>query len=81
MSSADRRPWLILSLSEAQALQMAALESLERNGGRGMSAPSKDLERALRVVDAQIRWIHGAWDGEEPTTEAALQREGFHHGG
>jgi hypothetical protein len=70
----DRRPWLILSQSEAEALYYAALS----HRGRRSAA----LERALRQVDLQIRWIE---DGPvpddddvypcEPTVRLALERQ------
>jgi hypothetical protein len=70
----DRRPWLILSRSEAIALQAAALASLERP--RGLTAPPEALARALRMVDLQLRYIdEGAADGLAPTVEGALARE------
>lgn len=70
---ADRRPWLILSRTEALALQDAALESLAV--GRGLRAPSVALKRALRMVDNQLRWIDGSADGEPNDIKAALRRE------
>jgi hypothetical protein len=76
-SRADRRPWLILSASEATALQLAALASLEQ--GRGIQAATAVLARALRMIDVQLRYIEGFEDGEEPSVRAALRREGFQH--
>jgi hypothetical protein len=69
----DRRPWLILSRTEAVALQAAALRGLER-GSKLEPAPS-GLARALRMIDNQLRYIDGAADGVPPSIERALQRE------
>ena len=73
MSGSDRRPWLILSRTEAVALQVAALASLEHQGY--VQVLPVALLKALRQVDLQVRWIDGAADGEVPSVELALQRE------
>lgn len=72
MTGADRRPWLILSQGEAEALYYAALS----HRGRRSAA----LVRALYQVDLQIRWIeHGPApedpDRIRPTVYAALERQ------
>ena len=44
-AAVDRRNWLILSRREAEALL------------RPHMAPQADLERAIRVVNAQLAWL------------------------
>ena len=78
MSGGDHRPWLILSRSEAVALQQAAMASLE--SARGIREPSRTLARAFRVLDLQLAYIDGGADGEEPSIRGALLREDFHYG-
>ena len=73
MSGPDRRPWIILSRTEALALQQAALASLEH--GRCLGPVPPVLARALRMIDNQVRWIAGAADGQEPSAAAASERE------
>lgn len=77
MTGADHRPWLILSRTEAIALQAASLETCpcERHPRRLPEA----LARALRQIDLQLRYIEGALDGDEPTPRAAVEREIFNH--
>jgi hypothetical protein len=71
--SADRRPWLILSRTEALALVEAALQICPQE--RAPKGVSEALARALRVVDLQLRWIDGSADGDEPNVTSALVRE------
>lgn len=68
---ADRRPWVILSLREAQALRVAALEWLVVSGQQA----SDDLQRALVQVDQQQRWIAGETDNDAPSVTHAVVRE------
>ena len=65
MAQADRRPWLILSRREGQALLLAltALEEL-----------TPDQRTAREQLQKQLAWINGH-DVDEPTKEAAIQRE------
>jgi len=64
---ADRRPWLILSRTEAVALR-AAVQRSQRD-----SEPVA-LRRALEQIDLQLAYIdHGR--GEEPSKYAAYLRE------
>lgn len=73
MSSGDRRPWLILSRREAIAVREALAEA-PRQG-------PPDLQRALRIIEAQLAWIEGGSDRLEdqdrPSIAHALQRERF----
>lgn len=71
--SADRRPWLIISRSEAIALQQAALGQLASS--RGLRPLPTVLARALRVIDLQLRFIDGAADGLVPNKQEAVLRE------
>jgi hypothetical protein len=61
----DRRPWLIISAAEAEALLDVALAE---------PRPSDDLGRAIRVLENQLRWLRDG-DGEQPNTKAALDRD------
>lgn len=72
-SRADRRPWLIISKSEAEALYAIGFRASLR---KRKSALPPVLARALRVIDRQLAYINDSspW-GEEPSIEAALERE------
>lgn len=60
----DRRPWLILSRREAEALL------------RPHMAPQADFERAQRVVKAQLAWLDEPnARGRENSPGAALRRD------
>lgn len=78
MTGADHRPWLILSRKEAIALQTAALRTCQCE--RPPKVLPEALVRALRQVDLQLRYIEGALDGEEPTPNAAVERDMSNHG-
>ena len=71
--SADHRPWLILSRSEAIALHAAAHKTCSCQ--RVPRAATGPLARALRIIDLQLRFIDGALDGDQPSVAAALERE------
>jgi hypothetical protein len=61
----DRRPWLIISATEAQALLDVALAE---------PRPSATLRRAIRVLENQLGWL---WDGRgcQPSAKAAVERD------
>jgi hypothetical protein len=61
----DRRPWLILSAAEGQALLEAALAQAQ---------PSEDLCRAMRVLRNQLQWLRDG-RGEQPSPKTAAQRD------
>ena len=63
--NADRRPWLIISAVEGQALLDVAL---------AQPRPSEDLSRAIRILNNQLRWLHDG-RGERPTAQAAAKRD------
>lgn len=67
---ADVRPWLILSRREAEALRAAVWKLGER-------VPwSADLQRAMRVIDRQLDWIHsGGAEGLRPDVSNAVIRD------
>jgi len=67
-NGADRRPWLILSRREGQAL----LQGMSLLHALGELNP--DMRTAREQLMKQLAWINGH-DGEEPTKEAAVQRE------
>ena len=63
----DRRPWLILSRREAEALYLPLITWENEN---------TDLGRALRVIRAQLRFIRHRDDGSlKPDVKGALERE------
>ena len=62
----DRRPWLILSRREVEAL----IEGLSE-GYRG-----PDLQQALRVIEAQLQWIDGQPGTIAPSVARALRGNG-----
>jgi hypothetical protein len=64
----DRRPWLILSKRECAALRTAAFHLDERKW-------DADLERAVKMIEAQMRWINGDSDRHEPSRDAAIERD------
>jgi hypothetical protein len=61
----DRRPWVILSAAEGQALLEAALAEPQ---------PSEALCRAMRVLRNQLRWLQNG-SGEPPSAKAAVERD------
>jgi hypothetical protein len=64
--SADRRPWLIISQREAQAL-LRAFEDRQ-------IPVDTELARAMRELRAQLYWIeHGR--GSPPTKDSAVARQ------
>jgi hypothetical protein len=63
---ADRRPWLILSRREAEALYRACLLSSDDT--------SEDLRRALHQIQVQIDWIDSGGLGQS-SVRAALARQ------
>jgi hypothetical protein len=67
-SGADRRPWLILSRREGQAL-LEALVQLER-----YDLLSPEMTRAAVQLRNQLAWISGH-DIDPPSAELAVQRE------
>lgn len=71
MNGPDRRPWLILSMTEAEALRDAALASVD---GLEPEVVPPALLRAFRVIDQQLGFIRDGY-GEEPTIRAAMQRQ------
>lgn len=62
----DRRPWLILSRREAEALYAACV------AGDDMS---EDLGRALRQIRLQIQWIEEGSEFHRPSITNALRRQ------
>jgi hypothetical protein len=62
----DRRPWLIISAAEAQALLDVAL---------AQPRPSEDLGRAIRVLENQLCWLRDG-SGDRPSTHDAIKRDG-----
>ena len=61
----DRRPWVILSAAEGQALLEAALAEPQ---------PSEALRRSMRVLRNQLRWLRdGSSDKRNPKT--AVKRD------
>jgi hypothetical protein len=62
----DRRPWLIISAAEAQALLEVALTE---------PRPAADLRRAIRVLQNQLGWLRDA-TGDRPSARAAVERDG-----
>jgi hypothetical protein len=64
-SGTDRRPWLILSRREGQAL-LAAVGGLEDL--------TPDLRRARAQLRKQLAWINGQGE-DEPSKDAAVERE------
>lgn len=66
MPGSDRRPWLILSRREGQAL-LAALNRL------GPLEP--DLLSAHEQLRLQLAWIEGGPRLNPPTIERAIERE------
>lgn len=65
MSEPDRRPWLILSKREAEALYNATVLSEDMD---------EDLVRALRQIQLQLEWIESG-HGEPPNVNKALVRD------
>ena len=63
--NADRRPWLIISAAEAQALLDVALAAPQ---------PSATLRRAIGVLQNQLRWLR-AGGGGKPSVQAAVERD------
>lgn len=63
--SADRRPWLIISRREAQAL----LRALEDR----LAPPDTELARAVSELRTQLYWIEYG-HGSPPTKESAVIR-------
>ncbi len=61
----DRRPWLIISAAEAQALLDVALAE---------ARPSANLRRAIRVVENQLGWLRDG-SGAKPSIGAAVERD------
>jgi hypothetical protein len=66
---------LIISRSEAMALQAAALGVVARN--HPLPEP---LIRALRVIDLQLQYIDHGVDSGEPNVKDAVEREGIGRG-
>jgi hypothetical protein len=62
----DRRPWLIISAAEAQALLDVALAE---------PRPSANLCRAIRVLENQLGWLRDG-SGGQPSARAAVERDG-----
>ena len=63
--NADRRPWLIISAAEAQALLEVAV---------AQPRPSESLGRAIQVLQNQLRWLHDG-NGDEPSVKDAAERD------
>ena len=63
--NADRRPWLIISAAEAQALLVAALAEPQ---------PSVALSRAILVLQNQLRWVQDG-SGDKPSIHDAVKRD------
>lgn len=67
MSNAvDRRPWLILSRRECEALFAACIDHAEM---------SEDLKRALHQIQIQIEWIDA---GTRVASEQAASAQAVH---
>jgi hypothetical protein len=62
----DRRPWLIISTVEAQALLETALTE---------PRPSVTLSRAIRLLQDQLRWVQDG-SGDKPRRPVL---GGLHH--
>lgn len=62
----DRRPWLIISAAEAQALLEVAV---------AQPRPSADLGRAIQVLKNQLRWLRDG-SGDKPSIKDAVARDG-----
>jgi hypothetical protein len=58
---------LIISAAEAQALLDLALAQPQ---------PSENLDRAVRVLQSQLRWLRDG-HGDKPTTHDAVNREWY----
>ena len=63
--NADRRPWLIISAAEAQALLEVAV---------AQPRPSENLGRAIQVLKNQLRWLRDG-SGDEPSAKDAAERD------
>ena len=59
----DRRPWVILSADEGQALLDAAVAEAQ---------PSEPLRRAMRVLRNQLRWLRDG-SGDRPSSKTAVR--------
>jgi len=68
IKSQDRRPWLILSRREGQAL-LLALAMLS-----AVQELTPDMKTAREQIQKQLAWINGH-DVDAPSKEAAIARE------
>lgn len=71
MTGTDRRPWLIISKREAEAI----LPILRDYMHGAPQLDDKDLIRAERVLTRQLAYIAGEVDTGEPNITATLIRE------
>jgi len=62
---ADRRPWLIISRREAEALLHAVRE---------LESLTPEMARAAAQLRCQLAFI-GGHDGDVPTADRAVERE------
>jgi len=71
----DRRPWLIISKREAEAILVVIKEYTSTLWNMpGYGAQEQDLKRAERVIANQLVYIEGGL-GEEPSVMTTLMRE------